>query len=449
MIVNAGNSGGFGPPGSGSVSRGSIQLLLKPKDERTRSSDQIAMELRRQLNTIPGVIVRANASGGNQMNRFLSGGNQGGGRLSLEIRGEDIDESRRLSMAAKELLDEVPGVADARMGRDEGRPELAIRVDREKAALLGVSATTVANTIRTNIAGTQAAMYRQAGNEYPIIVRLREAERQGITDVDDVLIGIGNGQVMPAKNLMLVENAVGPTQIQRKNQQRITYVSAEPETTLSEAVAAVEERLPQLHGMMSQDFSIGFGAEVEQQAKAFEQLRMVLILALVLVYAVMASQYESLRDPFIIMFSVPTAGLGVVLSLSLTGTAFNMQAYIGIIMLAGIVVSNGILLVDYTNVLRRRDKKPLREAVELAGRTRLRPILMTSIATALGLVPMSLGIGEGSELQVPLARVVIGGLTTSLLITLVLVPTVYTLFEEGWHGLWAKHPEHEAGQAQA
>ena len=153
---------------------------------------------------------------------------------------------------------------------------------------------------------------------------------------------------------------------------------------------------------MPKDFNVGFGAEVEEQAKAFNQLRMVLILALVLVYAVMASQYESLRDPFIIMFSVPTAAIGVVLALKLTGTSFNMQAYIGIIMLAGIVVSNGILLVDYTNVLRRRDGLPLREAVELAGRTRLRPILMTSIATMLGLVPMSLGIGEGSELQVPL-----------------------------------------------
>jgi HAE1 family hydrophobic/amphiphilic exporter-1 len=225
-------------------------------------------------------------------------------------------------------------------------------------------------------------------------------------------------------------------QIQRKNMQRITTVSGEPEETLSEAVAAVKARLPEL--AVPKDFSVGFGAEVEQQAEAFDQLRMVLILALLLVYAVMASQYESLRDPFIIMFSVPTAAIGVVLSLKLTGTAFNMQAYIGIIMLAGIVVSNGILLVDYTNVLRHRDKLPLREAVELAGRTRLRPILMTSIATALGLVPMSLGIGEGSELQVPLARVVIGGLTTSLLITLVLVPTVYTIFEEGIPGLRRK-----------
>jgi len=304
--------------------------------------------------------------------------------------------------------------------------------------------TGIANTIRTNVAGTQAAMYRESGNEYPIIVRLRESERQQIDDVSDVLLSSAQGQVLPAKNLMTVERETGPVQIERKNQQRIVTVSAEPEATLSDAVKAVESRLPQLG--VPKEFNVGFGAEVEEQAKAFNQLRMVLILALVLVYAVMASQYESLRDPFIIMFSVPTAAIGVVLALKLTGTSFNMQAYIGIIMLAGIVVSNGILLVDYTNVLRRRDGLPLREAVEMAGRTRLRPILMTSIATALGLVPMSLGIGEGSELQVPLARVVIGGLTTSLLITLVLVPTVYTLFEEGL-GAFRRGAKPAAGSA--
>ncbi|MQA28312.1 MAG: MMPL family transporter [Luteitalea sp.] len=443
IIVQAGG-GGFGPGGA-SVNRGNLQLLLTPKDERTRSSEQIAVDLRRQLSGIPGVIVRANASGGNnQLNRLLSGGNQGGGRLALEIRGESLEDARKVATAAKDLLDTTPGVADARLGRDEGRPELAIRIDRAKAALLGVSATTVANTIRTNVAGTQAAMFRQEGNEYPIVVRLREEERQNITDVNDVLVSTPSGQVLQAKNLMRVEDAIGPSQIQRKNQQRIAYVSAEPEATLSDAVKSVQDRLPQIHGLLPQDFSIGFGAEVEQQAQAFDQLRMVLILALVLVYAVMASQYESLRDPFIIMFSVPTAAIGVVLALKLTGTSFNMQAYIGIIMLAGIVVSNGILLVDYTNVLRRRDGLPLREAVEMAGRTRLRPILMTSIATALGLVPMSLGIGEGSELQVPLARVVIGGLTTSLLITLVLVPTVYTLFEEGIRMPWRRSAKAEA-----
>jgi HAE1 family hydrophobic/amphiphilic exporter-1 len=439
VITNAGGTGGFG---GSSVNRGNIQILLVSKDERTRSSDQIAQDLRRQLSGIPGVITRANASGGNQaVNRLLSGGNNGGGRLAVEIRGDDLAESRRIALSVKDVLDNTPGIADSRFGRDEGRPELAVRVDRAKAALLGVSATTLANTIRTNVSGTQAAFFREGGKEYPIVVRLREDERQNVNDVDNVLVTTGGGVVMPAKNLMRIDDAVGPTQIQRKNQQRINTVSAEPETTLSEAVEAVQQRLPQVVGSLPKDFSVGFGAEVEQQAQAFNQLRMVLILALVLVYAVMASQYESLRDPFIIMFSVPTAAIGVVLALKLTGTAFNMQAYIGIIMLAGIVVSNGILLVDYTNILRRRDGLPIREAVELAGRTRLRPILMTSIATALGLVPMSLGIGEGSELQVPLARVVIGGLTTSLLITLVLVPTVYTIFEEGVSGLFHKKAE--------
>ena len=153
---------------------------------------------------------------------------------------------------------------------------------------------------------------------------------------------------------------------------------------------------------MPQDFSVGFGAEVEQQAQAFSQLQVLLILGVLLVYAVMASQYESLRDPFIVMFSVPVAAIGVVAALKLTATTFSLQAYIGVIMLAGIVVSNAILLVDYTNVLRRRDGMPLREAVEQAGRTRLRPILMTTLTTVLGLVPMALGLGEGGELQAPL-----------------------------------------------
>jgi len=186
------------------------------------------------------------------------------------------------------------------------------------------------------------------------------------------------------------------------------------------------------------DFAVGFGNEVEEQAKSFNELRLVLILAIVLVYTVMASQYESLRDPFIIIFSIPLAAIGVVGMLLLTKTPFSMQAYIGVIMLAGIVVSNAILLVDYTNTLRHRDKMALRAALELAGRHRLRPILMTSICTALGLVPMALGIGEGAELQAPLARVVIGGLLTSTVITLVFVPAMYTLFEEGWGGIFKK-----------
>lgn len=428
VTTSAGGGGGFGF-GGGGTNRGNIQILLTPKDERQRSSDQMAQELRRQLAGMPGAIVRANASGNNQFNRLLSGGgNQG--RLSVEVRGEDLERARLLAQQVRALLDETPGVADARVARDEGRPELSVQVDRPKAALFGLSVTSVANTIRTNVGGTQAAFFREAGNEFPIIVRLRAEDRERIADVNDVLVSTAQGQVFPVKNLMVVQSQSGPVQIDRKNQERITNVNGEPEGTLSEAVAAVNARLPELQ--VPENFSVGFGAEVEQQARAFNQLGMVLILALVLVYAVMASQYESLRDPFVIMFSVPTAAIGVVLALKLTGTAFTIQAYIGVIMLAGIVVSNAILLVDYTNVLRRRDGLPLREAVEVAGRTRLRPILMTSVATMLGLLPMALGIGEGSELQVPLARVVMGGLLTSTFITLVFVPTVYTLFEEGW-----------------
>jgi HAE1 family hydrophobic/amphiphilic exporter-1 len=290
------------------------------------------------------------------------------------------------------------------------------------------------------VAGTTAAQFRERGNEYPVVVRLREADREEISDVGDVLLSTPTGQVVPAKNILQVSREAGPTQIQRKNMERVTRVNAEIEIPLSDAVKAVQGRLNQIR--VPPDFSVGFGSELEEQARSFAQLRMVLILAILLVYAVMASQYESLRDPFIIMFSVPVAAIGVVLSLLLTNTSFSMQAYIGIIMLAGIVVSNAILLVDYINTLRRRDGIPLREAVEIGGRTRLRPILMTSIATMLGLVPMAIGLGEGGELQAPLARVVIGGLLTSTLVTLVLVPAVYTLFEEGFSGIWKRKSSH-------
>ena len=442
ISTNAGSGGGFGGGGGGGGfgggNRTQMTIRLVPKDERKRSSEQIARDLNRQLaSVIPGVIITTRASGGNQQaNRLLGSGDS---RIALEILGDNLQQAQRLAQDAKAVMDRVPEIRNARVGRDEGRPELAVMVDRPKAALFGLSVTGVANSIRTSVGGTQAAFFREAGNEYPIVVRLREADRERIEDLNDVLINTPAGQVLQAKNLMAVKNQAGPTEIQRKNQERMIRVTAEPEGALSEGIEAVKARLGEIR--VPPDFTVGFGAEAEEQARAFSQLQMMLLLAIVLVYAVMASQYESLRDPFIIMFSVPLAAIGVVLALKLTGTTFSLQAYIGVIMLAGIVVSNAILLVDYTNVLRRRDKLPLREAVETAGRVRLRPILMTSIATVLGLVPMSLGIGEGAELQAPLARVVIGGLIASTMITLVFVPTVYTLFEEGWKGLRTKHAE--------
>jgi hydrophobic/amphiphilic exporter-1 (mainly G- bacteria), HAE1 family len=445
-IITQGGSGGNSWQGGGNTSRGQIRLILAPRDERVRTNEQVAIDLRRQLaGILPGVVIRANPSGGNnQIMRFLSGGgtnNQGqSSRLQLEIRGHDLDDARRVAQDARQMMEETEGIADVSVSREEGRPEIAIRVDRPKAAMLGMSVQSVATTIQTNVAGTTAAQFRERGNEYPVVVRLREADREEISDVGDVLLSTPTGQVVPAKNILAVSREAGPTQIQRKNMERVTRVNAEIEVPLSEAVKAVQANLSKVR--VPPDFSVGFGSELEEQQRSFAQLRMVLILAILLVYAVMASQYESLRDPFIIMFSVPVAAIGVVLSLLLTNTSFSMQAYIGIIMLAGIVVSNAILLVDYVNTLRRRDGIPLREAVEIGGRTRLRPILMTSIATMLGLVPMAIGLGEGGELQAPLARVVIGGLLTSTLVTLVLVPAIYTLFEEGWSGIWKRRHKH-------
>jgi HAE1 family hydrophobic/amphiphilic exporter-1 len=439
LITSASGGGGFG--GGGGGHRGNINVMLLPKDERQRSSDDIAQALRRDLLGMPGVVVRARPSGGQGM-RGMPGGGGDGSRFSVEIRGHELDVSGRLAQDVKTLLDTTPGIADSRVGREEGRPEIAVRVDRDKAAMLGLTVTGVANTIRTNLAGTQAAMFRTEGKEFPIVVRLREEDRGQIASVGDVLISTPAGQVLPAKNVMITAREQGPVQIERKNQERIQRVNAEVETTLSEAVEAVQARLPELQ--VPQGFSAGFGNEVEEQEKSFNELRLVLILAVILVYTVMASQYESLRDPFIIMFSIPLASIGVVGALLLTNTPFSMQAYVGIIMLAGIVVSNAILLVDYANTLRHRDGMDVRSAIELAGRHRLRPILMTSVCTMLGLVPMSLGIGEGSEMQVPLARVVIGGLLTSTLITLVFVPALYTVFEEGWRGMFKKHAPAQA-----
>lgn len=429
IISQGGGGGGFF--GGSSTHRGDITIQLTPKGERERSNEDIAQELRRQLTGIPGVTSRARASGGSQLTRVL-GGNQDA-RLSLEIRGYDLDDAQRIVQDAEALLRTVDGIADVRKAREDGRPELAVRIDRDKAAMFGLTVSGVAQTLRTNVAGTQAAYYRERGQEYPIVVRLRAEDRERISDVGDVLISTAGGQVVPARSMLTVEPENSPVEIERKNQERIFRVNAELETSLSEAVENVSAKLPQLD--IPRDFQVGFGAELEEQIKAFTQLQYLLILAVVLVYAVMASQYESFRDPFIIMFSIPLAAIGVVASLLLTNTPFSLQAYIGVIMLAGIVVSNAILLVDYTSTLRKRDNMELFEAATTAGRTRLRPILMTTLTTVLGLTPMALELGEGAELQAPLARVVIGGLVASTLITLVFVPTLYTIFEQGLKGL--------------
>jgi HAE1 family hydrophobic/amphiphilic exporter-1 len=235
---------------------------------------------------------------------------------------------------------------------------------------------------------------------------------------------------VPVSNFVTLERQTGPTRIERVDQERSLRVLANlaPNAKLGNVMRDVRRVLNEMP--LPTDFSLVYGGEYEDQQEALAALLLALVLAVVLVYMVMAAQFESLLHPLIIMFSIPFALVGVVLTLTLTDTTLNMQSMMGVIVLAGIVVNNAIVLVDYVNLLRRKHSMPLREAVEEGGRRRLRPILMTTLTTALALTPLALGLGEGGELQAPLARVVIGGLLVSTLITLILIPTVYTIAEE-------------------
>ncbi|HEU4689179.1 MAG TPA: efflux RND transporter permease subunit, partial [Vicinamibacterales bacterium] len=252
IMTQGGGGGNNWQTGGGQTHRGQIRMILVPRDERTRTNEEIAFALRRELTGLPGVAVRANPSGGNnQIMRFLSGGggnnNGGSSRLQVEIRGHDLDDARRVAQDVRGVMENTPGVADVNIGREEGRPEIAVRVDRPKAAMLGMSVGSVATTIQTNVAGTTAAQFRERGNEYPVVVRLREADREEISDVGDVLLSTPTGQVVPAKNVLAVNREAGPVQIDRQNMERITRVNGETEVPLSEAVTAVQSRLGQVN----------------------------------------------------------------------------------------------------------------------------------------------------------------------------------------------------------
>jgi hydrophobic/amphiphilic exporter-1 (mainly G- bacteria), HAE1 family len=329
----------------------------------------------------------------------------------------------------KDIMEAVPGVTDATVSRREGMPEMVLVVDRTKAASLGLNASDVADTLETVVGGRRATQFRQEGEEFNILVRLNEEQRANMAHLEQISVVAPGGQSVPIGNLVSMQRREGPLSIERQDQERLVRVSAGyANRDLGSIMRDIDRELSAVS--LPTGFSFYYGGEYEEQQKSFRELLFSLLLAIVLVYMVMASEFESLRDPLIILFSIPLAAIGVTLMLFLTNTTFNMQAFIGAILLAGIAVNNAIVLIDYTNLLRHRDKLLLRHAVELAGRRRLRPILMTTLATVLGLVPMSLGIGEGSEIQSPMARVVIGGMITSTLITLLFIPTIYTMIEE-------------------
>jgi len=403
---------------------GQMRIALKPQSERFRSSEAIADALRPKLKKIPGVTTRTRAGQGLFLLRL---GTSGGEKLQLEIRGHDLDKANFLAHRVKEMVEEVDGVTDAQLSTEPGSPEELIIVDRQKAADMKLTVSKVANMLQTVLSGTGASEFREGGDEYRILVKLEDAKKKTLRELLDLPLTNADGEAVILRNVVEVKPRSGPVLIERKDQERIVTVSANiSERDMGSIIRDVRKGLRAIP--LPREFSIIIGGDYEEQQKAFRELLLGFSLALVLVYMVMASLYESLLYPFIVMFSVPLAAIGVILMLLLTETTFNVQTYIGCIMLGGIVVNNAILLVDHISLLRRRDGMPLREAIEEAGRRRLRPILMTATTTMLALVPLALGLGEGGEAQAPLARAVIGGLLSSTLITLIFVPTVYAIF---------------------
>jgi len=259
-------------------------------------------------------------------------------------------------------------------------------------------------------------------------VRLSEEDRNNLDELLDLTVVNRRGEQVVLRNVVETVRQEGPVRIERKDQERIIQIEVNyTGEDMGTVIGQIREKLQQIP--VPKDFAILFGGDYEEQQKAFRELLIGLVLAIFLVYMVMAGQFESFRDPFVVLFSIPMAIIGIVVTMILTGTIFSMQAFIGCIILTGIVVNNAILLVHHTNQLRRDRGLEMVEAVKTAGSHRLRPILMTTMTTVLGLLPLAIGFGEGGEAQVPLARVVIGGLLSSSLITLVLIPVVYTIFE--------------------
>jgi multidrug efflux pump subunit AcrB len=405
---------------------GWIRCRLVDPGDRKLSSDALMDKLRpKLLEKFPGVKIFFTSGGIVRM--LISFGYEN--PIDLEILGYDFRISEKLAEEVAAIVRSTPGAKDVRISREQDYPQQNIVIDRERAALLGLSVAQVARAVQTFMNGYQASIFSDpsTGNQYYITVQAQESDRASLSDLTQIFTFNPQGRPIPLDNIATISRGAGPIQIERKYQQRIIHVTANTfGRDLGSVAAEIQSKLDQLQ--LPPNFKINLSGAVESQQESFIALLGALILAVVLVYMVLASQFKSLIDPFIIMFSVPLGIIGVLWALFLTETNLSVTSFMGVIMMAGIVVSNGILLVDYTNRLRSRGMS-LEEAVTLGGRTRLRPILMTTLCTILGLIPMAVGLGEGSESNAPMAIAVIGGLSVSTLLTLVFIPTLYTIFE--------------------
>lgn len=332
----------------------------------------------------------------------------------------------RLAADIKQIVERIPEVADVRTSRREGRPEQNLIIDREKIADLGLSVNQIAQIVQTNVGGSRAGVFREGGEEFPITVRLQPKDRLTTSDLSNIAVRSNSGDIVPVSSVVQTQRRRSPTEIERIDGQRVTYITANLES--GAALGDVVEKLQEaVHTVaLPKGFSVLFGGEYEEQQQAQTDFLLSVLMAVVLIYMVMAAQFERFLDPLIVMVSVPMAIIGVVPTLLLTGTTLNIQSLMGIIMLIGIVVNNAIVLVDYINLMRRERNLDITAAVLQSARLRLRPILMTTCTTVLAMLPLAFVLGAGGEIQAALARAVIGGLTVSSLITLILIPVAYT-----------------------
>jgi hydrophobe/amphiphile efflux-1 (HAE1) family protein len=407
-----------------------LQVYLSDPDQRTRNDKQIFDSIRPKIGgQFPGTTYGVQFGG--IVSRVLNSGSDA--PIQIEQLGYNLRDARELSRQVARTLQEVPGVSDPFISREENYPQYDILVDREKAAMAGLSQRDIAQAALISLASNVSlnpSIFTdpRTGNQYNVVVQLDEPYRSSSEDLSRLFVIGDGGRPVSLGSVAEVRQGVGPVMIERKYQQRLIKVTAQPSGRDLGAIALdLEDKLKALP--LPPGFSFQLAGQIQQQREAFGSLKFTSLLAIILVYMVMASQFRSLLDPFIIMFSVPLGMIGVIWALFLTRTTLNVTSFMGIIMMVGIVVSNGVLLVEYMNELRRHGLG-VREAVITGGRTRLRPILMTSLTTLVGLVPMALGIGTGSEANAPLARAVIGGLAVSTALTLLLIPTLYLMLEE-------------------
>lgn len=397
-----------------------MRLRLTELADRDRSAFQIADQVRGILKSIPDVLTYTVSTGQNGSTSNT---------VDLEIIGHDFTTTSNLALELQDKVKSIPGAEDISISRDDDKPEMRVTLDRDKLARHGLTTTGVGSTIRSSIYGYRNSKFKEEGEEYDIIVRLDEATRSSIDEFENILITDAYGQKVRLKELGTVYEGFSPPSIERKSKQRMLKVSITPAAGVSMGEIATKAQEIIDNTEIPSELSVYVGGGYEDQQESFSALLLLVCMALILVYVVMAAQFESFKMPFIIMLAIPFAFTGVILALLLTRITLSVVAALGAIMLVGIVTKNGIVLIDYINLMRERGIR-LYDAIALSCRSRLRPVLMTSLTTILGMVPMALSFGEGSETWRPMGVAVIGGMVFSTIITMIIVPAVYAAMDK-------------------